>query len=226
MPRIDRLLLATVTRVPEWHPEHETFRAFPVHAWVIHHPDGVILFDTGIGTGNDAIDGWYAPEVTELSDALGSVQVTVEDIAGLVLSHLHFDHCGQQRLLDAPVFVQSDEHLEAQQPGYTVEEWAAIPPERLRLMAGDAEVAEGVKVLATPGHTPGHQSVVVDSDEGRVVLAGQCAFRAVEVRTGEPQETNLHDPSWREAARDSLARIRELRPSIVQLSHDDEVVHL
>jgi glyoxylase-like metal-dependent hydrolase (beta-lactamase superfamily II) len=77
---------------------------------------------------------------------------------------------------------------------------------------GDEEILERVRLVATPGHTPGHQSVVIQTREGPVVLAAQCAFRASELLSGEPGPTNLHDESWREAARLSLARIRELGP--------------
>jgi N-acyl homoserine lactone hydrolase len=226
LPAIDRLTLARVTRVPDWHPEHGVFRPFPVHAWVVRHPDGVILVDTGIGEGNDVIDSWYAPEIVGLREALTSIGLEVGDIAAVVLSHLHFDHCGQQRLLDAPVFVQAEEHRAAQRPQYTVPEWAAIPVSRLRLVNGDEDIADGVRLVATPGHTPGHQSVLVEAGDGRAVLGAQCAFRATEAQTGEPGATNLHDESWRAAAQDSLARLRSFGPAALQLSHDSDVVVL
>ncbi|MGD9703256.1 MAG: MBL fold metallo-hydrolase [Acidimicrobiia bacterium] len=226
LPSIERLTLAQITRVPHWHPDHDGFAPFPVHAWVVRHPDGVILVDTGIGEDNEAIDSWYGPKIVALPDALATVHLDTGDIAAVVLSHLHFDHCGQQRLLEAPVFVQASEHREAQQLHYTMAEWAAVASDRLRLVAGDGEIAEGVRVVATPGHTPGHQSVVIEAGRRRVVLGAQCAFRATEIRTGEPVRTNLHHESWRDAARASLARLRALGPATVHLSHDTEIVHL
>jgi glyoxylase-like metal-dependent hydrolase (beta-lactamase superfamily II) len=170
------------------------------------------------------IDEWYAPEVTPLREALASIGLEAADVAAVVLSHLHFDHCGQQRLLDAPVFVQATERRDAERPRYTVPEWAAIPAPRLRQVDGDEEIAEGVRLVATPGHTPGHQSVVVEAGDSRVVIGAQCAFRASEVRSGEPDVTNLHDASWRAVARDSLARLRSIRPAFFHLSHDPEIV--
>jgi len=226
LPTIQRVTLAHVTRLPEWHPEHLAFEPFPVHAWAIRHPDGVILVDTGIGEGSDVIDSLYAPQIVALEAALLTIGLDIGDIAAVVLSHLHFDHCGQQRLVDAPVFVQATEHAEARQPRYTVPEWAAIPPDRLRLVDGDEVIADGVHLVATPGHTPGHQSVVIEADGRCVVLGAQCAFRAAEVRTGEPASTNLHDESWMDAARRSLARIRSYGPATVHLSHDASIVHL
>jgi N-acyl homoserine lactone hydrolase len=221
---IERLTLAVVTRVPEWHPEYASFEPFPVHAWVIRHPDGVLLVDTGIGFANAYIDELYQPWITPLADALASVGLEPADIVAVILSHLHFDHCGQQRVLDAPVYVQAAEHEAAQVPGYTVPEWAAIPDRRLRLVAGDHEIAAGVRLISTPGHTPGHQSVVVETGEGRVVLAAQCAYGADEIRSGEPSASNLHDDAARDVARQSLRRLRVLGPATVHLSHDPEVV--
>jgi N-acyl homoserine lactone hydrolase len=221
---VERLPLARVTRLPEWHPEAATFEPFPVHGWVVRHPEGVIVVDTGIGRGHPAIEEWYGPEVVAIEDALRSVGVNAGDVMAVVLSHLHFDHCGQHAALDAPVYVQADEHAVAQQPQYTVAEWADIPAGRLRLVVGEHEVADGVRTIATPGHTPGHQSVVVETDAGRVVLGGQCAFRAGELRSGIPAKTNLHDAAWAGAARNSLAKVRGLAPVAVHLSHDPEVV--
>lgn len=166
----------------------------------------------------DCPAAWYAhaPTVVALDDALASVGLRFRDVSAVVLSHLHFDHCGQQRLLGCPVFVQAVEHREVQRPRYTIPEWAAISGARLRLVDGDATIADGVHLIATPGHRPGHQSVLVQAGE----------HRGDELRTGEPAQSNLHDDAWRDAARASLNRIRVLRPDAVQLSHDPDIVQL
>jgi N-acyl homoserine lactone hydrolase len=220
LPSVERLTLATVTALPDGHPEHATFQPFPVHAWVIRHRDVVILVDTGIGTGNELIDEWYRPQIVPLAEALAAVDLEPGDIDIVVVSHLHFDHCGQQQMLDAPVFVQAAEYRQAQHPRYTITEWAAIPPRRLRLVEGDEDILEGVRLVATPGHTPGHQSVVVQTGEGRVMLAAQCAFRASELLSGQPGLSNFHDESWLETARQSLAKVQRIAPAAVHLSHD------
>jgi glyoxylase-like metal-dependent hydrolase (beta-lactamase superfamily II) len=223
LPAIDRLTLAVVEAVPELHPEHATFEPFPVHAWLVRHPDGPVLVDTGVGAGHPLIDEWYRPRVTPLADALAALGVDPADVAAVVLSHLHFDHCGQQAALSCPVHVQAREHAAAAAPNYTVPEWAAIAPGRLRLADGDEDLAPGLRLLDTPGHTPGHQSVVVEGGGRRVVLAAQCAYRAAELRSGVPSASNATDL---EAGRESLARIRALAPVTCHLSHDPEVVRL
>ena len=197
-----------------------------MHAWVVRHPEGAIVVDTGIGSGNSFIDDLYRPAITPMADALTSIGLTPSDVAAVCLSHLHFDHCGQHDAFTAPVYVHASEHAAAQAFGYTVPEWAAIPDHRLRLTVGDEEIVDGIQLLATPGHTPGHQSVVVRGGGECVVLAAQCAYRAVEMRSGEPAASNLHDSESRDIARDSLQRVRSLRPAAVHLSHDTAVVRL
>ena len=224
LPPIERLTLATVTSVPEWHPEHDVFAPFPVHAWVIRHPDGAILVDTGIGVGNEAIDEWYHPQSIPLATALSAVGLVPSEIAAMVLSHLHFDHCGQQSTLFAPTYIQATEFEAAKAPGYTVPDWAEVPTDRLRLVHGDEDIADGIRLLSMPGHTPGHQSVVIEAEDERVVLAAQCAYRADELRIGQPASSNLHDETWVHAARDSLKRLRALAPFTAHFSHDVEIV--
>jgi len=226
LPRVERMTLAVVEAVPEWHPEHGSFEPFPVHAWVVRHSDGPIVVDTGVGIGHSLIDEWYCPQVTAIGEALHAVGIDVDDVAAVVLSHLHFDHCGQQAAFAAPAYVQAAEHEAARAAGYTVPEWATIPEHRLRLVDGDQEIAEGIHLLATPGHTPGHQSVLVEAGDDRVLLAAQCAFRADELRTGAPAGSNLHDETWKAAARRSLERLRCLAPVTCHLSHDPDVVVL
>jgi N-acyl homoserine lactone hydrolase len=212
--------------VPDWYPEHGSFKPFPVHGWLVHHPDGLILVDTGVGTGVETIEEWYGPEVTPLADALAGVGAGISEIVAVVLSHLHFDHCGQQAALAAPVYVQDAECRAAQTARYTVPSWAAIANDRMRQVHGDEGLADGVTLLATPGHTPGHQSVLIEATNGQVVLAAQCAFRAHELQSGEPSPTNMHDASWREVARESLARLHTMGPLVAELSHDAQRVQI
>jgi hypothetical protein len=65
---------------------------------------------------------------------------------------------------------------------------------------------------------------VIEAAAERVVIAAQCAFRAEELRSGQPAASNLHDETWESAARDSLRHLRTLAPLTAQLSHDPEIV--
>jgi len=168
------MLLAEV-RYPDWHPRFNE-GGCPVFGYAIRHPDGVILFDTGVGTGNDFIDDLYRPNVVPIARALAGLGIDERDVVAVVNSHLHFDHCGQNGVFcnrDVPIYNQASELELAQTVGYTVPEWVLMPESSVRKVRGDERLADGVMIIETPGHTPGHQSLLVETDEGRIVLAGQ-----------------------------------------------------
>jgi N-acyl homoserine lactone hydrolase len=96
----------------------------------------------------------------------------------------------------------------------------ALPEARWRSARGDEDLAEGVRLLATPGHTPGHQSVVVTGGDEVVVLAGQAAYTAAEFAAGTVPVGDAHDPSWHGAALESLRRLQDLRATRTLFSHD------
>lgn len=219
---VSEIEISRITQVPDWHPETDGFESTPVHAWLIRGGSSTILMDTGIGFGSDLIDEWYAPERHEVGDALAPFGVAVSDIDLVVVSHLHFDHCGQIGAFEAPVVVQKDELAMLDDPIYTVAAWAERPSRGWRVIDGDDEVAPGVRVLSTPGHTPGHQSMMVETAEGTIVLGGQCAYTCGEIAAGRVADGNLHDSTsdWRRAADASLQRLIDLDPLRVLLSHD------
>jgi N-acyl homoserine lactone hydrolase len=222
LPRIERLDLAVLT-LPEWHPEAPNQPTAPVYGYVIDHPDGPIVVDTGVGFGNDFIDEVYQPECVGLDGALRAVGIEASSIVGVVNSHLHFDHCGQNPLLygtDVPFFLQQLEVDEVERDRfYTDAEWALPPAAQRRLLGGDFEMAEGVTILTTPGHTPGHQSVVVESTVGRVVVAGQAVWELEEFVDERVTVSNVFSDEFHDLAIDSIRRIKALKPQTVYFAH-------
>ncbi|HLA15676.1 MAG TPA: N-acyl homoserine lactonase family protein [Candidatus Limnocylindrales bacterium] len=150
-------------------------------AYVIHHPNGIFLFDTGIGR-DPIVDDLYAPVRWELDDQLAAVGLARSDVIAVANCHLHFDHAGGNALFPGiPVFVQRIEHQTALlTEDYTIPGIADFPGARYELLDGDAPIWPGLTVLPTPGHTAGHQSLVVETRQGRVVLAGQSFDSASE----------------------------------------------
>ncbi len=209
-------------QLPDWHPRVDDVTAL-IRAFVIRHPDGVVVFDTGVGPGHPLIEDIYQqPEITPIIDALNAVGVDERDVAAIVNSHLHFDHCGQNHALPSvPVYVQSAELAAARQPHYTIAEWAHIEPDRRRVIDGDEEIAPGVKILATPGHTPGHQSLLVQGTDGRAqLIAGQCCYTCAEFSAGAVAADNIHDETYQQVAAETLDRLRRLQIAAAHFSHD------
>ncbi len=220
-PVVEVLELGEV-QLPDWHPRVNDVTAL-IRAFVIRHPDGVVVFDTGVGQGHPLIDDLYKqPKITPIIVALNALGVDERDVTAIVNSHLHFDHCGQNHALaSVPVYVQSAELAAAQLPHYTIAEWAHIEPDRRRVIDGDEEIAPGVQILATPGHTPGHQSLLVQGPDGQAQLvAGQCCYTCAEFSAGAVAADNIHDETYREAAAETIGRLRRLDIAAAHFSHD------
>lgn len=103
---------------------------------------------------------------------------------------------------------------------YTERRWALCPSSRQRLVNGDEQIADGVKILATPGHTAGHQSVLIEAGNERVVVGGQLVWAADEIGAELASAANV-DPvaELQDAAVNSIRRIKALHPQVIYLSH-------
>jgi N-acyl homoserine lactone hydrolase len=218
-PSIHRLDLGFVN-LPEWHPRAED-KVAPIFAYAVEHPDGVILFDCGCADDSELINQLYRPQVCSLAAALNATGLDLGDIKAVVLSHLHFDHCGQMRsVYGRPIFVQRAEIVAAQTANYTITDWAFIPVDDRRIVESDECIAEGLEIVTTPGHTPGHQSLVVRGGNQTTILAGQCCYCAMSFVSSDLEQDNLFDKTWAPAAQDSIEKLRSLSPDRVLLSHD------
>jgi N-acyl homoserine lactone hydrolase len=199
----------------------------PVHGFVIRHPQaGAILVDTGVGWPTELVQEWRVVN-RRAADVLAEHDLSPADVRIVINSHLHFDHCGQNAVFKhAPFYVQRSELERARNERSDVSEWFDFAGARFELIDGDSQIAEGVRVVATPGHTAGHQSVIVDTPDGGAVMIGDAAFTADIYREGDKADLS----SWRgqyddaEAWSDSLHRLHAMRPHSVHFCHDTRVV--
>ncbi|MFZ6003356.1 MAG: MBL fold metallo-hydrolase [Actinomycetota bacterium] len=223
LPRIERLDLATVELPPD-HPAADLGRTVAVHGFLIDHPDGPILVDTGVGYGNAFIDELFQPSRLELGAALSKVGIDLDAVVAVVNSHLHFDHCGQNPTLfgGATAFYAQAAEIEAVEADrfYTDASWALAPTAQRRAISGDEQIADGVTILATPGHTAGHQSVLVEAAGRRVVIGAQVAWQPEELAAEVASRANVDPiPELQSAAVESIRRLKALTPEVVHLSH-------
>jgi len=209
------------SEVGGWSPRVE-----PVLGYLVARPEGTLIFDTGIGTADAETDAHYRPARRPLTAALADHGMSLVDINLVVNCHLHFDHCGGNRdLAGTPILVQSAELALARGPDHTFAELVDFPGAAYRELTGEAEVWPGVWVIPTPGHTDGHQSLVVRQPDGTVVLAGQTHSFASEyggevlVRRAERDGASPPLPGcqpW-------LDRITGFDPRRVLFAHDNSV---
>jgi len=160
---------------------------------LIEHDRGLVLIDNGAGNKENlkfheiyGIENSGAEGRTLLEDGLRSLGHTTDDIALMIDTHLHFDHAGGNTFVDAGGAV----HPTFRKARYVVQrgeyEWATHTNERTaasyfahnfepvvasgqyEFVTGEVEVWPGIRLLPTPGHTPHHQSVLLESDGAKV----------------------------------------------------------
>ncbi|MEQ8234462.1 MAG: N-acyl homoserine lactonase family protein [Gammaproteobacteria bacterium] len=213
----------------------------PVPSYLVRHPRGTLLFDSGLSLrtqreGAAALGPELAPYFQvhfspgeEISARLAACEVDAGRVDFLVSSHLHFDHCGGHELIPNARHVVQKREWEAA----TVPELRAAnhfdPRDydhghaRLEIDGEHDVFGDGsVRCIPTPGHTPGHQSLLVETAGGRMVLCGDACYLR---RTIE--EMRLPDPlavSDAAGMRASLEKLRALRDAGARLmyGHDPE----
>ncbi|MGP8001618.1 MAG: MBL fold metallo-hydrolase [Streptosporangiaceae bacterium] len=220
MLEVKRLHLASLRGVDglEW----------PVHGFVVTHPGGAVLVDTGVGGPQEWLDDWRVVN-RSVASALAGLDMTPGDIGLVINTHLHFDHCGQNAVFPhAACYVQRAELARAERESRELYDWLGFGNTRFELLDGDTEILPGLSVLATPGHTVGHQCVLVGSragDGAGDLLIGDAAYTPrvyTEPAVGELLPGQASDPvSWRE----SLGRIHRTAPERVHFCHHTRVIH-
>jgi N-acyl homoserine lactone hydrolase len=127
----------------------------------------------------------------------------------VVNTHLHFDHCGGNHLFAGkPIYVQRRELEDARtQPEYSIPGWVDAPGVNYVEVEGDHELVPGIRLVATPGHTPGSQVILVETTDGAVGIVGDTAITSADL--DEPQT-------------DGQRAVRALNPRMAYLSHQTE----
>ena len=206
----------------------EALNNIPVHGFVVKHPRaGAILIDTGVGWPTELVQEWRVVN-RRAADALAEHDLSPADVRIVINSHLHFDHCGQNAVFKhAPFYVQRSELERARREDTVTSEWFDFADARFELVDGDAQIADGVRVVATPGHTVGHQSVLVDTPDGGVVMIGDAAYTSEIYREADQADLSIWAGQYsdREAWSDSLRRLQGMHPKAVHFCHDTRVVH-
>ena len=217
------------------HNQGVEFR-FPVFSVYVDHPDGKVLIDTGFEKGwVERKLPFEKPEQSEdqqLVNQLAKIGVKPEDIDIVVNSHLHFDHCSNNKLFPQATFIFSTSEL---RHSYVPDPWERLgyDPElvvmpgmkTIMLDLGDFEyeVLPGITLIETPGHSAGHLSVIVDpgADHRPMVFPIDVAY--TEHNLKDRVLMGLHsDPA---ELLDSMMRIENIAKKVggdIFYSHDPE----
>jgi 4-pyridoxolactonase len=206
----------------------------PVYSVLVEHDDGLFLFDTGIDLDHmNRVLPFELPEQTPeqtIPAQLEACGFAVADVTTLVNSHLHIDHVGGNKLfpgtrtvIHSKEVAQARDHEPFEFFGYSDKSWD-YDGLALETVSGDIELAKGMFLYETPGHTVGHYSLLLKPDGGSakpLLFAFDIAYTAAALEKGiQPGFHN--NPS---AGVRSIRRVKELaaeNDAEIFYSHDKD----
>jgi glyoxylase-like metal-dependent hydrolase (beta-lactamase superfamily II) len=202
-----------------------------IWSFAIEHPEGTVVVDAGQDPdhvtpawdlyGRTAVQ-FDAGEADRLANRLRDAGLDPASVRHHVFTHMHVDHVGAGTLPGATALVQEKEWRVATRPGARLRGYITAGIEHPTTITGDHDLyGDGsIRLLFTPGHTPGHQSVLVTPSEGqRVLITGDAAYSEENFvnRRNDGVVVNANQ------ARESIGRLQELcreTPTVVAPTHD------
>ncbi|GAA4688915.1 MBL fold metallo-hydrolase [Phytohabitans rumicis] len=178
------------------------FRCFAVR-----HGDRVTMVDTGIGPADSLAASW-APVPGRLPEELAAAGIDPADVDTVVITHLHTDHIGWA-VVGTPYFPNATYLIQrADAEAFGADRKALLDGlgGQLRLVEGDVRIAAGLTAIATPGHTPGHQSVLIEYDDERLLVTGDLLVHALQLVAPETPYSHEVDAEMARESRTSLLR--------------------
>lgn len=213
----------------------------PFRCFAVRRPGGrTLLVDAGVGPQNSPAAAW-APVPGRLPAELAAAGVDPDDVDVVVLTHLHADHAGwsmdgtgRPMFRNARYVIQQDEIAALEAGGqeamleHVVRPLRAtgqLDPVRGQVVLVDGQPGGGgacggrITAVPTPGHTPGHQSVLVEDGHRQVVVTGDVLVHAVQLVAPEVAYRYEADEETARRTRRALLATAETRRAVLATAH-------
>ena len=228
------------TTKEQWEPhsrwlDHKGNLVSPFSCFLVRSGRKKVLIDTGLGP--ITMMGFTGGS---LLSELASAGVKPEEVDTVFVTHLHVDHCGTVAQSGGesarPVFPNASYRWTAEEQAYwtgSVMESNFMTPQQKAYMKGmftavddrfepcvDGEaIAPGVSVIATPGHTPGHASILLSSGAERAFVLGDAISCPVQLTETEWSGLGDMDPKRARQSQEVVAREAEATGALLAASH-------
>jgi N-acyl homoserine lactone hydrolase len=218
----------------------------PVHAWLIEHPEGLILVDTGerheamraeffddVDAGNAFFYRKFLRFRVEPEEEIGPqierLGMRPAEVQHVVMTHLHSDHADGMHMLPAATFHISRAELDPSLPGNLAPKWPAglkaalidhAPDDTPGFGASYALTRAGdIRLLPTPGHSAGHQSVLIRAGDTQIILAGDASFDQEQLVRGAHAGI-CADLALAQRSHEALRALARAAPTLYLPTHD------
>jgi glyoxylase-like metal-dependent hydrolase (beta-lactamase superfamily II) len=199
----------------------------PIWSFLVRGDGRNVLVDTGLNEDEVVSPPEFEKETgleaKTMTEALAEEGLSPGDVDTVILTHLHDDHCGASELFENAVFYVQKTELDFCRAPHPIDhryDEFLIENVEFELLDGDAVIMPGVRVLFSPGHTPGCQTVVVDTSRGPAIITGFCCNKENFPERGPAVCPGVHTDAI--AAYDSIQKIKEMGGVILPM-HDPEL---
>lgn len=222
----------------------------PIYAWVIDHPEGIIVVDTG-ETAATAEPGYFprwhpyfrlgvrewVSQEEEIGPQLRKLGISPADVRWVIMTHLHTDHAGGlHHFPDSEILVGRTEYeaatgLAGRVRGYLNHRWprwfkprlVEMPPVALGPFPRSLTLTESgdVHLVPTPGHASGHLSVIVEGDDRTYFLAGDTSYTEQLMLQQHVDGVAPDEAAARQTLQRILRYVQE-QPTVYLPSHDPD----
>jgi len=217
------------------HPfDQDGYAWLPIGCFLVRTGDRVVLVDAGLGPARDEMPHGMALVGGQLPVALRAAGVAPDEITDVVVTHLHLDHVGWLFDRDgvpgfpgATIWFGSGDWdhfvVGAGQLAEHIRHGFLTAGSRIRPLDGDHVLAPGIDLTATPGHTPGHLSIVVSSGRQRAILLGDAITCPLQLDEPTWHSVSDVDPALAARTRDRLWRELEAPDTLGAGAHFPEL---
>jgi len=174
------------------------------------------------GGDNILVDTGHFGNRRLILDALKRLGLTPSDIDKVILTHSHWDHALNLELFsDATVIINSKElayirSIEGYDLATPIVLGQIMEKMKIQIMTGDRDLSDDIRVIETPGHSQGHQAILVWLEEGTALFTGDAMPTLRSYFRGLPDFITTNE----DEARRSIVKLKELKPDVYYPGHD------
>ena len=193
------------------------------YAWYIEGSQPKILVDAGVKASTCMAWGMPKLYVPSVEEGLDKLRLKPDDIGIVISTHLHWDHIECGNLYRKAKFVVQKRELDYARNPHPIDahsyDRSMFEGLDLEVIDGEKEIVPGISVFLTPGHTPGGQSVEIDTTGGKAIITGFCC-----TLSGFGQTEAMKRWGWEVAPPLLHHDVRDVYDSMIKIKHRADII--